>query len=266
MSAIGERFDPFQNLTAHYLLAGLLRDLRIDVRAHALRRRPLSLLRPRSDRPRGEGHLPYETVVVDLDDRPAWIYEKNPLGKVPVLEEDDVRPPRVGRDHGVPRGALPGAAALARGSGRARRRPPARRALRPAQPPVLRASPGRGRRAPSASTQQLAALDSLLAGRPFLTGREFGLADAAYLPWILRAETIARRRPRRPSRPLADWVGTQRATVPSVAAETSSPGGAVNVREATDADRPQLEELVLAYLDEHWARPYPPAAARPVPE
>ncbi len=23
---IGERFDPFQNLTAHYLLAGLLRD------------------------------------------------------------------------------------------------------------------------------------------------------------------------------------------------------------------------------------------------
>ena len=31
----------------------------------------------------------YETVVVDLDDRPAWIYEKNPLGKVPVLEEDD---------------------------------------------------------------------------------------------------------------------------------------------------------------------------------
>src|SRR5438132_1330429 len=35
-----------------------------------------------------EKDLPYETVVVDLDDRPAWIYEKNPLGKVPVLEED----------------------------------------------------------------------------------------------------------------------------------------------------------------------------------
>src|SRR5437667_6850683 len=30
----------------------------------------------------------YETVVIDLDDRPAWIYEKNPLGRVPVLEED----------------------------------------------------------------------------------------------------------------------------------------------------------------------------------
>jgi ribosomal protein S18 acetylase RimI-like enzyme len=31
----------------------------------------------------------------------------------------------------------------------------------------------------------------------------------------------------------------------------------VNVREATQADFPALEELVAAYLDEHWARPYP---------
>jgi [ribosomal protein S18]-alanine N-acetyltransferase len=31
----------------------------------------------------------------------------------------------------------------------------------------------------------------------------------------------------------------------------------VTVREATEADRPLLEELVGAYLDEHWARPYP---------
>ena len=29
-----------------------------------------------------------ETVAIDLADRPAWIYEKNPLGKVPVLEGD----------------------------------------------------------------------------------------------------------------------------------------------------------------------------------
>ena len=34
-----------------------------------------------------EKGLQYETVVVDLDDRPAWMYEKNPLGRVPVLEE-----------------------------------------------------------------------------------------------------------------------------------------------------------------------------------
>jgi glutathione S-transferase len=35
-----------------------------------------------------EKGLEYETVVIDLDDRPDWLYEKNPLGKVPVLEED----------------------------------------------------------------------------------------------------------------------------------------------------------------------------------
>src|SRR4029453_19539745 len=47
---------------------------------------------PYRARPRivlAEKGLPYETVVVDLDDRPAWIYEKNPLGKVPVLEEGE---------------------------------------------------------------------------------------------------------------------------------------------------------------------------------
>jgi ribosomal protein S18 acetylase RimI-like enzyme len=37
----------------------------------------------------------------------------------------------------------------------------------------------------------------------------------------------------------------------------------VNVREATAADRPQLEELVAAYLDEHWARPYAPPPPAP---
>jgi glutathione S-transferase len=36
----------------------------------------------------GEKDVEYETVEIDLDDRPAWLYEKNPLGKVPVLEED----------------------------------------------------------------------------------------------------------------------------------------------------------------------------------
>src|SRR5581483_2378746 len=35
-----------------------------------------------------EKGLGYETVAIDLSDRPAWLYEKNPLGKVPVLEED----------------------------------------------------------------------------------------------------------------------------------------------------------------------------------
>jgi RNA polymerase-associated protein len=37
--------------------------------------------------------------------------------------------------------------------------------------------------------RRLAELDELLAERPFLTGRQFGLADIAYLPWVLRART-----------------------------------------------------------------------------
>jgi glutathione S-transferase len=36
-----------------------------------------------------EKGIEYETVEIDLSDRPDWLYEKNPLGKVPVLEEGD---------------------------------------------------------------------------------------------------------------------------------------------------------------------------------
>jgi len=36
-----------------------------------------------------EKGVEYETVEIDLADRPDWLYEKNPIGKVPVLEEDD---------------------------------------------------------------------------------------------------------------------------------------------------------------------------------
>ena len=35
-----------------------------------------------------EKGVPYDPVEIDLHDRPAWLYEKNPAGKVPVLEED----------------------------------------------------------------------------------------------------------------------------------------------------------------------------------
>jgi glutathione S-transferase len=34
-----------------------------------------------------EKAVEYETVTIDLSDRPALLYEKNPLGKVPVLED-----------------------------------------------------------------------------------------------------------------------------------------------------------------------------------
>jgi glutathione S-transferase len=34
-----------------------------------------------------EKGIEHEVVAIDLSDRPAWLYEKNPLGKVPVIEE-----------------------------------------------------------------------------------------------------------------------------------------------------------------------------------
>ena len=35
-----------------------------------------------------EKAVEYETVTIDLQSRPDWLYEKNPVGKVPVIEED----------------------------------------------------------------------------------------------------------------------------------------------------------------------------------
>jgi len=35
-----------------------------------------------------EKGIEHEVVAIDLGDRPAWLYEKNPFGKVPVIEED----------------------------------------------------------------------------------------------------------------------------------------------------------------------------------
>jgi glutathione S-transferase len=165
-----------------------------------------------------EKGLPYETVVVDLDDRPAWIYEKNPLGKVPVLEEDDF--------------VLPESAVIMEYLEERYPEPP----LWPADPAERAAGRlllerfdqlsrpyyalRRGDEdAPEHLDTELAGLDSLLAGRPFLTGREFGLADAAYLPWILRAETmLGVDLDAHPA--LADWAARSGAR-PSVAAETA---------------------------------------------
>ena len=57
----------------------------------------------------------------------------------------------------------------------------------------------------------------MLRGQEFLSGREFGLADIAYAPWILRArdrmEVDVARFPA-----LAEWVGRLEQR-PSIAAE-----------------------------------------------
>jgi glutathione S-transferase len=133
-----------------------------------------------------EKGIEYETVEVDLDDRPAWIYEKNPLGRVPVLEEDTFLLAESAvideyLDDRYPEPPLWPA-------------DPAERALarmlvfrfdelsRPYYA-LRRGDDGAAGRLDAV----LAELDVLLQGQQFLTGREFGLADAAYVPWILRA-------------------------------------------------------------------------------
>ncbi len=39
-----------------------------------------------------EKEIAYDTVEIDLRDRPAWIYELNPSGKVPVLDDGFILP------------------------------------------------------------------------------------------------------------------------------------------------------------------------------
>jgi glutathione S-transferase len=163
-----------------------------------------------------EKGIEYETVEVDLDDRPAWIYEKNPLGRVPVLEEDTFVLAESAvideyLDDRYPEPPLWPA-------------DPAERALgrmlvfrfdelsRPYYA-LRRGEDGAADRLDVA----LAELDALLQGRPFLSGREFGLADIAYVPWILRARDRLDVDLSRFSA-LVDWVARLEER-PSIAAE-----------------------------------------------
>jgi glutathione S-transferase len=135
-----------------------------------------------------EKDIPYEVVAIDLDDRPAWLYEKNPKGRVPVLEEDGglILPESTViieyLDERYPEPAL-------------RPADPAERAL--ARLRIERfddlGSPyyalRRGEN-PDRFESALAELDAQLEAQPFLTGREYGLADVAYIPWLLRARSL----------------------------------------------------------------------------
>lgn len=133
-----------------------------------------------------EKGIEYETVEIDLSDRPAWIYEKNPLGKVPVIEEDAFLLPESEvineyLEERYPEPPLwpsdPGERSLARLL--------VFRFDELSRPyyALRREEEGAQARFDSA----LARLDAVLAAHPFLTGRQFGLADIAYVPWILRA-------------------------------------------------------------------------------
>jgi len=135
-----------------------------------------------------EKGIDYETVEVDLGDRPSWIYEKNPLGKVPVLEEGAlVLPESVVIDEYLeernPEPPLWPDDPAERAHGRLL----VERFDSLSRPYyALRRGDDDAR---NRLDERLALLDERLRERPFLTGQEFGLADVAYLPWILRAES-----------------------------------------------------------------------------
>jgi glutathione S-transferase len=134
-----------------------------------------------------EKGIAYEPVEIDLDDRPPWLYAKNPAGRVPVLEEDEglvLAESRVIMEYLEER--FPEPALLPKD---AADRALARLAIerfddfaKPYYDALWRGGP---REAVDAA---FAALDARLGERPYLSGAAYGLADIAYLPWIIRAE------------------------------------------------------------------------------
>ena len=134
-----------------------------------------------------EKRLSYETVEIDLADRPPWLFARNPLGKVPVLEEDD----------GL---VLPESTVIMEYLDERFPEPP----LSPADPAeraLARLSLARfdvrlgdeyyarRRGDPSQLEERLAQLDAALESQPFLSGRGYGLADIGYVPWVLRSRS-----------------------------------------------------------------------------
>jgi glutathione S-transferase len=163
-----------------------------------------------------EKGIEYETVVIDLDDRPAWIYEKNPLGKVPVLEEDAFVLPESAvideyLEERYPEPALWPADAADRAFGRLL----VFRFDELSKPYYALRREEEGAR--ERLEAQLAKLSAALEARAYLSGREFGLADVAYVPWIVRARDRMGVEVGRFGA-LADWLERISAR-PSVAAE-----------------------------------------------
>jgi glutathione S-transferase len=137
-----------------------------------------------------EKGIDYEVVDVDLDDRPAWLYEKNPAGRVPVVEEDDGRP-------------LAESAVIMEFLEERYPEPP----LLPPDPADRAAvrllifrdgdltTPYYAlRRGDEGAAEKLDAalgrFDGLLGEQSYLGGAEYGLADIALVPWFLRARDM----------------------------------------------------------------------------
>jgi glutathione S-transferase len=164
-----------------------------------------------------EKGIEYETVEIDLDDRPAWIYEKNPTGRVPVLEEGAFVLPESAvideyLEERYPEPALWPADPGERSLGRVLI---FRFDLSRPYYALRRGEEGAGERLDAA----LANLDALLEAQPFLSGREYGLADVAYVPWILRGRDLLGV-DLEPFPALAEWAG-RLLERPAIAAEAA---------------------------------------------
>lgn len=136
-----------------------------------------------------EKQIQYEPVEIDLADRPGWLFEKNPLGKVPVLEEDEFSLPesRVIMEYLEERFPVPSLLPS----------DPADRARvrlwfeqfdsfsSPYYRVIFHGAPARELEA------ALAKLDAALGVGPFFCGSQYSLADIAYAPWIIRVSARA---------------------------------------------------------------------------
>jgi glutathione S-transferase len=133
-----------------------------------------------------EKGVEYETVEIDLADRPPWLYEKNPLGKVPVLEEDDFVLPESHLINEYLEERYPEPALLPAD--------PADRAL--VRLLVDRFDLNLGdayyayRRGDDNGAERLAHCLSRLDAYAQRGPRPYTLADIAYLPWIVRARDM----------------------------------------------------------------------------
>ena len=137
-----------------------------------------------------EKGLEVETVEIDLSDRPAWLYEKNPAGRVPVIEEDGGDP-------------LPESTVIMEFL-EERYPEPALLPSDPADRAAVRLLIIRDkdltdpyyalRREEDGAAKQfdaaLAKLDVRLYDRDYLGGAEYSLADIALVPWVLRARDM----------------------------------------------------------------------------
>jgi glutathione S-transferase len=129
-----------------------------------------------------EKGVEYETVAIDLEDRPAWLYEKNPLGKVPVLEQDTLVLPESPVIMEYLEERYPEPAFLPAD--------PASRAL--VRLAIERFDGNLGsayyafRRGDDGADDRLAQCLAFLDRRVAEWAREYTLADIAYLPWLIR--------------------------------------------------------------------------------